>query len=591
MKLLGINEGLNSSVAVLEDGRVVFAVQEERLNRIKEYAGFPEKALAFTLEYLDLAPSDFDAVCLSNLSSPTQSRAYFLDGYDINARSVLEHLADGNIRSASIKTWRGLPKAVRALRSRWKHKSGNADVEAKLAAMGFSPDKIRRTHHHENHAACAYFGMRQDTEEPHLVLTLDGGGDDACSHVYVAQGGKMGLIAETPIGHSLGQIFSRVTHLLGMRPHEHEYKLMGMAPYAGDEYTAPVADFLKGLLGLDPRNPMAFRTKAGDTSLIEPKLRKGLSGQRFDSISGGVQRFCEDLLIDWVRACVRETGISKVVAAGGVFMNVKANKRIAELPEVEFFDVFPSCGDETLCFGAAWLEYVRHDAGNHGNVVFDDFCLGPDATFDLDKAKEEYADRFEFETGGNLTQRVAQLLVDGEIVARACGRMEFGARALGNRSILADPGQPGIVPRINKIIKMRDFWMPFAPSILRDRAADYLVCPTTLPERTISPWMMHSFESTDQRDEMLATTHPYDGTARAQIVCEEINKGYHDIISAFAAKTGMGVLLNTSYNLHGFPIVLGARDALDVSTKSDIRFVLLPDCLASKRTGEAAEGE
>ncbi len=584
MRILGINEGLNSSVAVLENGEIVFALQEERLNRIKEYAGFPTQAMDFTLDYLKLGPLDFDAVCLSNLASPIRSRSYFLESYDINAKTVFEHLLDRDSTSALKRAWRGTPSFIKGMVSASRHHGNNDVVSSLLENKGFPKDKIRRTNHHMNHAACAYFGMRKNSTEKHLVLTLDGGGDDACSQVYMAENGQMTLLAETPVGHSIGQIYSRMTHMMGMKPHEHEYKLMGMAPYADDKYSRPVIEFLETLLDLDPSNPLKFKSKCGDTTYVEPLLEKGLRRVRFDSLCGGMQEFCENLMVKWVKACVEKTGINKVVAAGGVFMNVKANKLISDLPEIEFFDVFPSCGDETLGFGAAWLEAVKQDPSMNEKIVFNNFYLGPNSDFDLEKAKEEYGDRFEFVSDNNLPEKVANLLAEGEIVARACGPMEFGARALGNRTIMADPGRPNVIPTINKMIKMRDFWMPFAPSVLREWIDIYVKRPKSLPEDTVSPWMMHTFDTTEKSSDMMGATHPYDGTARAQVVNKSINPEYHDILTRFAKKKDKGVILNTSFNLHGFPIVMGACDALYVATHSDIRYLMLPDCLAVKKT-------
>ncbi len=585
MRVIGINEGHNGSVVVLEDGVITFALQEERLNRIKEYVGFPEQALDFTLGYLGLSPDDIDAVCLSNLSSPSpgRKREYHLRSYDENAESVIDHLRSGNFRYAQKRAWRQMPRSVRAFGARWRHSHSNADVEAILTSRGFPPAKIRRTLHHKNHAACAYFGMRQNAVDKYLVLTLDGAGDGICSQVYVAENGKMTLLAETPGGHSVGQIYSRMTHMMGMRPHEHEYKLMGMAPYADSKYSRPVVEFLNTLLDLDPDNPMKFKSQCGDTAYVERILEKGLKRVRFDSLCGGMQEFCENLMVKWVRACVKETGIRKVVAAGGVFMNVKANKLISELEEIEFFDVFPSCGDETLAFGAAWLGAIDLDPSINDRIVFNNFYLGPDADYDIDEAMIEYGDRFEFVADENMSERVANLLAEGEIVARASGPMEFGARALGNRTIMADPGRPDVIPTINKMIKMRDFWMPFAPSMLREWCDKYIVRPSTLPEEAVSPWMMHTFDTTELRSEMRGATHPYDGTARAQVVCNSINPGYHDILTRFAEKKNKGVILNTSFNLHGFPIVMGAKDALYVADHSEIQYLLLPGYLAVKK--------
>ncbi len=302
---------------------------------------------------------------------------------------------------------------------------------------------------------------------------------------------------------------------------------------------------------------------------------------RFDNVCGALQAFTEELLCEWVSAAIKKTGVHKVVGAGGVFMNVKANKRIAELAEVEYFDVFPSCGDESLPFGALWLEAASESPGNQGKLGLPHYYLGPSPSYDLNDAKAKFRDQVVVEEPVDLQQRVVELLAAGEVVGRCAGPMEFGARALGNRSLLADPAKFEVVPRINAMIKRRDFWMPFAPAMRLEDAETYVDLPTTLPNHR-SAYMMHTFASTDQRTAFPAACHQHDWTARAQIVSEAINPEFHRLLSAFKSHAHRGVLLNTSFNLHGFPIVMGACDAVDVFVRSGLQRLIVDNCLFSK---------
>jgi carbamoyltransferase len=575
--VVAINEGINSSVVVHDGGRTVFALQEERVRRVKNFMGFPHEALAFTLKHLGLAPGDVDSVCLSNLVSPRFTRESFYRWYDETAdRTVRGALAGDRPLAAARRVRDGAVRALRMDREEWLH--------ADLRRHGLDTRPLRRTHHHLNHAASAYFGLRRHREAPYLVLTLDGGGDGDCAHVYRAEGNSLELLAATTDGHSIGHLFARVTHMMGMTPHDHEYKLMGLAPYADPAQVEPLAERLRSYIDLDERNPLTFRRKTREpTYLTQPRLEADFRRARFDGMAGAIQSFTEELLCRWVQEAVRRTGIRRVLASGGVFMNVKANKLIAELEEVESFDVFPSCGDESLPFGAAWLHEIEDSPELAGRITLSTYSLGPDAGFDLARARERYADRVELTELGDPEAACAELLASGRIVARSSGPMEFGARALGNRSILADPAHVDVVPVINRMIKQRDFWMPFAPAVLAEKAGRYLHVPATLPADNPSPYMMHTFDTTDLRGELVAAIHPQDATARAQTVSADAAPGFHRLLSEFERRTGRAVVLNTSFNLHGFPIVMGAADAVDVLLSSFLQDLVVDNVLIRKR--------
>ncbi|HNP83054.1 MAG TPA: carbamoyltransferase C-terminal domain-containing protein [Nitrospira sp.] len=588
MLILGINEGIDASVVLCRDGRVVFALQEERVSREKGAIGFPLQAVMACVKAYGLDARRLDHVCLSNLNSPVkETREDLLRYYARSSRPWKDLVLGGDWSGAASRCAGLVPASIEDLGRRWQVSRRTATshpvIERQLAQCGLDGIPVSRFHHHSNHAASAYYALRKNWEEPHLVLTLDGGGDNTCAQVYLAQHGELRLLASTPTGHSVGNIYASVTYLLGMRPHEHEYKVMGLAPYAGGERGREVANSFARYLDLDPQNPLCFRRKTLErTSAILPRLMDDLRAVRFDLMAAGVQLFTEDLMCRWVAAAMERTGVRKVLAAGGVFMNVKANHRIAELPALEYFDVFPSCGDETLPFGAVWQCHLR-GGGALDDIHFDNIYVGPEAGAGLAEARARYGEAAEFQELDDPEERTAELLAQGHIVARCSGRMEFGARALGNRSILADPGNPGVVNVINRMIKQRDFWMPFAPAVLGEQAERYVRIPSALPRPRVSPYMMHAVETTWHRADFIAAVHPADHTARVQTVWKDLNPSFHALIEAFGRMTGRYVLLNTSFNLHGFPIVAGACDAVEVLLRSGLDYLVIDRWLVTKR--------
>jgi len=260
-------------------------------------------------------------------------------------------------------------------------------------------------------------------------------------------------------------------------------------------------------------------------------------------------------------------------------MNVKVNKLIAEMQEVDDVFVFPSCGDETNAVGAAYWAYVEEtgqDPTPIGPIYWGPGLDGTEETI-RNVARDG---NFEYEEIEHIEDTVADLLLENKIVARVSDRMEFGARALGNRSILADPRDLSNVQVINNMIKMRDFWMPFAPVILAESQDKYI--RRAKPIR--SPYMMFAFDTQpDRRSEIIAAVHQADGTARPQIIERNYNPPYYDILHRFEKSTGLGALLNTSFNLHGYPIALGPKEAMWVFQNSQLEYLALGHYLLQKK--------
>jgi carbamoyltransferase len=421
--------------------------------------------------------------------------------------------------------------------------------------------------HHLAHASCAYRSSPWPYDEQVLIFTADGAGDGLSSTVSIGEKGEINRIAESIYYDSLGNVFySEITRYLGMKPWDHEYKVMGLAPYGKPEYCI---DKMKRIIRLNPRNPLEFQNRIrAYCEGVQPKLRKLLAGQRFDNIAAAAQLWFEELIISWIRYAIEKTDIHKIACAGGLFLNVKANKRIMEMPEVEDAFFYPAAGDDGTPVGAAlqgYYEFCKAEGLQPRKVPLADVYYGPSYSNDeiRDVLKNTgWISKAEFYD--DIDSIIGELVVKGKIVARFSGRLEWGPRALGNRSILADARDMKIVRRINSAIKQRDFWMPFAPTILEERMNDYLVNART------APYMILAFDTTEKRDEIIAAIHPYDYTCRPQTLNDSWNPGYRKILEIFEKSTGVGGLLNTSFNLHGYPIVCTPEQALWTFERSEL---------------------
>lgn len=571
MKVLGIHDGHNASAALLDGGRVVAALQEERLTRRKNEFAFPARAIRWVLESTDTRPDDLDGVAVASRHIP----------YPWTREELLRQYADSQ---GFLRLSRDLLKVTPAALLRpYLRKRRRSLRERALEAAGLPLERVTWVDHHTAHAAAAYLAGPYGQEDV-LVMTADGEGDGICASIRIGSGGRLGSpIATVGYEHSLGGIYSMITYIMGMVPLEHEYKVMGLAPYCRSEPADRGFAAFRDLLRFDDADGLTWKRGPGVPHVFHSVkyFRRLVRELRFDAVAAGLQRFTEEHLSSWVRNAVGATGIRRVALGGGVFMNVKANMCIREMSEVDDVFVFPSCTDDTNSIGAALLVTNTTDPSITTGQGIGDMYWGPDIAENIDRAvarAEELG--FQVEAPSDVDAEVVGLLEGGEIVARAAGRMEFGARALGNRSILADPTHPGVVRTINEMVKSRDFWMPFAPAMLAERAGEYVHNPRNVD----APYMIMAFETTEARRDFPAAIHPYDETARPQFVRSEHNPGFHRLLRLFAERTGRAVLLNTSFNLHGFPIVSSGEDALHVFENCDLRWLALGPYLIRKTT-------
>jgi carbamoyltransferase len=559
--VLGVHDGHNASATLVKNGSVVAAIQEERLVNEKNYSGTPRNSIRKVFEIANIHPSDVDLIAIASLvrtHAPLKERPIHVRLYERYAFLFKGH-------------------SINRLLINFLHK--RRDMEETigiLKELGIENKEILFVEHHFAHAACAYYQRPWDDET--LVLTLDGAGDGLCASVNIGHDSTIERIASTTAYNSPSNVFySEITGYLGLKRWDHEYKVMGMAPYGIAE---DCIDEIGKIVRVNPKKPLEFENTIGAYVIyVQKKLRKMLAEKRFDNISAATQKHFEDILADWVRNAIEETGLSKICCGGGAFLNVKANKVLRELEEVDNIFFYPAAGDEGIAVGAAMEGYYRscEREGTKPNRE----KLGPiyyGMEYDNDYIKDvlkrtgwiekaEYVDDIEEEVG--------EFITNNKVIALFNGRVEWGPRALGNRSILADPRDLRVIGKLNFAVKQRDFWMPFTPSILEERAEDYLL------DYRFAPYMIEAFDTNEKADEIIAALHPRDKTARPQIV-NSWTPNYKKILKTFEGITGVGGVLNTSFNLHGYPIVGTPEIALWTFENSELNGLAIGNWLVRK---------
>ncbi len=582
MYILGIHFGHDSTAVLMRDGEVLEAMSEERLSRQKKHGGFPHLSIAYLKKKYDIERFDEVAVVGEKL------RGIIFTTLEDNKRGRENPIQPKYyLRSLGV-TFPMLGKLF-ALRDRFYNARAHRGHEEKVLEYlkaQFPDAKLTFVEHHAAHA-WATLPFLADLKKKYILLTLDGAGDDLSGSVNVYQDGKIERIASTADHQSLGLLYCAITDLLGMTRNEHEFKVMGLAPYAKASSGEKVYQKLKKLLWFNDET-LKFESALPLEHTTPYLIAKSYYQHRFDSLAYGIQKLTEELTKQMTLASIKKLGIKDVGIGGGVFMNVKANQYIRELSEVGSLTVTPSCGDESLAIGAAVARYSELNNGDLTHLKpLRNLYLGSaytdeeiKAAIDRDPLSKTW--KIQHFEGGNsetIEDAVAQILSENSVVGRFKGRAEWGARALGNRSILANPSSRENVKLINEMIKGRDFWMPFATSMLYERRNEYLKDADTY----LAPYMAITFETKERAHrELIAALHPYDLTSRPQMVEKETNPSYHALISRFEELTGIGGILNTSFNLHGEPNVETPEDALRTFANSGLPHLAIGSYLVSK---------
>lgn len=588
--ILGVYYGHNSTALLMRDGQVIACASEERFTGVKNYTGLPFRAISYVLTEAGISATDLEGV--------TVSHRYRAPIYAVGSagQSLLMKLLVTIYRLVKVvkSAWSALSRKIPAAAwiSRFFYYVSTVTVAAYVSRqerkalaehLNLPPSKVVAYDHHLSHAASAYYASPLNKRKT-LVFTADGEGDFLSATVSVFDKNKFTRISQTAREHSLGYLYAYLTSYLGMKPNEHEYKVMGLAAYVKPEDSDPVYEKIRHAAWVNKQD-LTIHT-AFNTMDAWYWLRQKFSGIRFDFVACAVQRLVEDVVCEWVEAAIARTGIQEVILAGGLFMNVKINQRISKIAAIRSLFILPSCGDESSIIGSSYLRYLelaKQQSKPYSVVSIGSIYWGPQ--FNKQDILNELGlinafKKYTVQKPQNMEKKIAELLAEGVVVARVAGRMEFGARALGNRSILADPRKLDVIQEINDRIKNRDFWMPFAPSILDSRQKDYLVNP----KKFAAYYMMLAFDTTRKaKKELKATMHQSDCTVRPQIVTRKMNPTYYNLIEHFQSLTGVGAVLNTSFNLHGYPIVLGPKEALYVFANSGLTHLALEDYLLIKK--------
>jgi carbamoyltransferase len=582
MYVLGLAMGHNSTACLLKDGKIVACVSEERFRQIKNVCGYPANSIKWMMKEFNINMSKIDKVVLIN-------DPFFSDNYPFTKLFIEDYKSKGIFKRTKSYLGYKFPSIFRVYKD-FKNrnipkiqKNNSIDLKNRMSKiMRVEKDKIIVLEHHKAHAYSTCFNLKKD--EKTLIFTLDGEGPEGlCATVNIFDGKELSTISETKKEASLGYFYAIATIYLGMKPLEHEFKVMGLAPYAKRDKGQEVYKKVSNLVSINDN--LEFKSKF-NMPFADNFFNKELKYCRFDNVAYAVQKLVEEKTKEWIKKAINSTGIHNIALAGGVFMNVKANQIIYDLPEVKSLFIMPSCGDESNPIGACFFGYKKYceeKSLKFQPFPIEDLYLGPEYGEDYIQdfiEKEKLNNNYLIKKVKNINLEVAKLLAKGEIVARCSGRSEWGARALGNRSILSDASNQETIRILNETIKDRDFWMPFTPSILDTYEKKYIVNPKEL----FSPYMVITFNSTLLANKDLpAAMHPYDKTIRPQIVTKKYNKDYYEIINHFSKLTGRGGILNTSFNLHGRPNVLTPEDAIYTVKNSSLKFLAMGDYLFEKK--------
>lgn len=598
MKILSIYWGICSSASLIIDKKVVASLHEERFTRTKNDDSFPQFAISEVLKIGNIDAQDLDAVAIASHYHPIDDNlllksTWTIDDYLTEQHERWKPFIYDNKPLRSIleifpsKKKMGYPSnysdSLKGLSTSERQDKYNIDRKKILADfLKIDQNKIRTIEHHRCHAYYSYY-MSDFKGKETLSFTIDGAGDGKNATIGIFdKDGTYKTVFETNEC-NIGRIYRYITLVLGMKPNEHEYKVMGLAPYGKEKHSLKALEAFRNTLYVDGIE-FKWKEKPKDSYFW---FKEKLEGVRFDNVAFALQKWVEEVLTDWVKNAVNKFGISNIILSGGVAMNIKAMGKISELPEVQNIFVGGSSSDESMAISAGICLYedlIREKKETWKSSDFQDIpnlYLGSEPTIVDEKELISKIDTSKFIILENPELSIiAKYLYDGKILARCCGRMEFGQRALGNRSILADPLNVEAKEKINQAIKSRDFWMPFAPIILDEFEKKYIINPKNIK----SPYMTIAFNTTDEGyNSMKAAAHPADKSVRAQVLNRSHNPDLYDLIQEFKKLSGRGSILNTSFNLHGYPIVSTPDDAFDVFIRSGLDGLILNHYLILKR--------
>jgi carbamoyltransferase len=557
MLTIGINYSQmhDSSACIVRDGELLFAVAEERISRLKHDAGFPKLAIQACLDFANVTVEQIDEVCFG---WQTAGPVY---------RHDLSLYATGRWPLSKMS----LLNSSRHFLSMWHQESGAAPFRR---IFGAAKTRFRYVDHHLAHAISAYAYSGFDDA---AVVVMDGRGAWEATSIWHGRAGRLDHVMTLNWPDSLGLFYAQFTGFLGFVPNSDEWKVMGLAPYgqAGIDLSpfinpndAPYRVHTKTLIG-DGSQFSHFTSLLG-----KPREPESEISDQHKNVAFAVQDACEAAMMSAVKMALQKTGSRNLCLAGGVALNSKANGKIVASGAIDGIFVQPAASDDGVALGAALALYLD-DNGRLPNKPMRHGYWGPSFDDDaIEKALLTY--KIRHAKLSDPAAAAAQLLSAGKIIGWFQGRMEFGPRALGSRSILADPRDPEMNAKVNNAVKFREWWRPFAPSFKKESAPEYLESAYD------SPFMILTAQVRPEKRNVIPSVTHVDGSARPQTVEREINPLYYHLIDEFGKITGVPVIMNTSFNLRGEAIVHTPTDALRTFFSSGMDALIIGSFLVEK---------
>ncbi|WP_447963874.1 carbamoyltransferase family protein [Nitrospira sp. Ecomares 2.1] len=593
--ILGVSAYYHDSAACLiQNGKIVAAAQEERFTRKKHDAGFPNHAVEFCLRQGGVGLRGVDYLVFYD--KPFVKFERLLETYLSYAPKGL-----GSFLTA-IPVWIKEKLFLRTLLEKAFRQVGNFEKKEKLPPLLFGE-------HHESHAAAAFY---PSPYEEAVVLCMDGVGEWATTSAWVGRGSQLTPLWEIPFPHSIGLLYSAFTYYTGFKVNSGEYKVMGLAPYGEPKYVKTILDNV-----VDVKPDGTFRL---NMDYFDYCTGLRMTNNKFDAIFGGpprqaestltqremdlarsVQEVTEMVMLRLANSLQQETGLSNLCLSGGVALNCVGNGRVLREGPFSGLWIQPAAGDAGSALGAAlnvhysYLNQPRVCQGSSDSMRGS--YLGPRfSNEEIETSLQQLEARYERVEDSDLYRRVAEYLAEGKVIGWLQGHMEFGPRALGGRSILGDPRSEKMQSVMNLKIKYRESFRPFAPSVLRERVSEYFEMDTDSPymllvapvaekrRRAVQPdlqklWGIDLLNV--PKSDIPAVTH-VDYSARVQTVSPDTNPRYYQLLQEFEKQTGCAVLINTSFNVRGEPIVCTPEDAYRCFMRTEMDVLVLENCLVLK---------
>ena len=567
--VLGIHVKHDASVALCSPDGIIAAIAEERISRVKHHYGFPRQALEQVLRTAGISPKEITAVAFTTrrvlYPEHENTISIGLEGNKYKEKTVPASCLRDWVKSI---IWKEDGVSKKEIDDEFAERHWTR-FEPYLRELGLLQKSIPHYYvaHHRAHAASAF---RLSGFSNACVMTLDGLGDGLCGTIYKGYpNGKMELVRSSLARDSLGSFYQAITEALGFVPVDGEYKTMGLAAFGKGEGKNPFAGIVRvedGVL----RSTIQWKLRDFNTRYPEKKVpnplgsvahadefAKILETMSREDFSYYAQEHCEENMLEYARDAMRLAGSRNIASAGGVMLNVKGNARIRDELKPDNFFVFPDSGDSGLAAGAA-MEALYQMGALKEQARFGNPYLGYEfSESEIKKEIDVFVSSGGFAVEESTPSLIVNKLTEGKVIGTFQGRLEMGPRSLGNRSVLADPRSVAVKDRINKILKGREWFVPFAPSLMEEEAHRFW------DGKTDYRYMTFAVPATElAKKEVPATVH-VDGTMRPQVVSKEWNPWFYEVLSEFKRCTGIGLLLNTSFNRHGLPIVGSPKDALE----------------------------